>query len=235
MKAEILFPDLINLYGELWNGKIIKTILKENCYFTNYDQQPHFIDESIDLIYIGPTSENKQLIILDKLKHYRERLVELIENGTIFLCVGNGGDYFGQYIITDNYIKTNCLNIFDYYTKIDFKTRHNSMFLGVDHQNLEYVGFKSQFGLLQNVKSEDTWIKTRRGYGNNINEVGEGFKYKNFYLTNIIGPFLIMNPYFLIKLFDLKNYCIDKNILSNMILAYEQRLKEFKDPKTKND
>ncbi len=231
MKAEILFPDIINLYGELWNGKILKLLLKDNCYFTNYTKQPKFVTEDIDLIYIGPTSEIKQKYVLNVLMSYRKRILELINKGTIFLCVGNGGDYFGRYI-DDGTNKILCLNIFDYYTKIDFSTRHNCLFLGHDDE-LEYVGFKSQFGLLYNIDDQYNWIRTDRGHGNDLTSKYEGFKYNNFYLTNLMGPFLIMNPYFLKNLFQLKNSNFDLYLFDKLVLAYNQRVKEFKDSHTK--
>lgn len=235
MKVEVLFPDLINLYGELGNAKLLKMIFKEDCFYTNYSDEPKFIKEDVDLIYIGPCSEARQLLVLKKFLNYKDRLKELIEKGCIFICVGNGGDYFGQYILDDDKNKIECLKFFSYHTEIDTTKRHNCFFLGKDIDGLEYVGFKSQFGLVYDVKDENLWLKTLRGSGNNKDQKDEGFRYKNFFLTNLIGPFLVMNPYFLKKVLQLKKYSFELDIFDDMIKAYSQRVEEFKDPKTEND
>lgn len=234
MKVEVLFPDLINLYGELGNAKLLKMIFKDDCYFTNYSDEPKFNKEDIDLIYLGPCSESRQLIVLKKLLIYKDRLKELVEKGCIFICVGNGGDYFGSYILDDQKNKIPCLGFFNYHTEINTSKRHNCFFLGKDDDGLEYVGFKSQFGLIYDVKDEDIWLTKIRGSGNNEKQENEGFKYKNFFLTNLIGPFLIMNPHFVKKVLELKNYNFELDIYDDMVKAYKQRVEEFKDPKTEN-
>ena len=234
MKAEIIFPDMINLYGEQGNARLLRQILNDDCRFTLFTERPWFADEDVDLIYIGPTSEPKQITILDQLRPYRSRLQELIEQGCTVLCVGNGGDYFGTHIagIAPNPVER--LGIFSYHTLVDYQHRHNSFYLGTDANHLEFVGFKSQFGLVHDIPESQTWLHTLRGFGNTAEMAGEGFRHLNFYLTNLIGPFLVMNPHFTAQILREHDVEMDRNLFDQMVKAYDQRVLEFKDPKTVN-
>ena len=60
----------------------------------------------------------------------------------------------------------------------------------------------------------------------------EGIKYKNFYGTYLVGPFLIVNPLFTKYL--LKKLGVENPVLAHedvIMDAYQQRMKEFMDPK----
>ena len=72
----------------------------------------------------------------------------------------------------------------------------------------------------------------KENLGNNNEDNNEGYNYKNFYGTYLIGPFLVFNPYFMKHIKSILN---DENLLpfeEETIDAYNFRLKEFEDPKT---
>lgn len=233
MKIEILYSEICNLYGDYYNHIYLeKNLNDKTIYKTSLYDTPKFINEDIDLIYIGSASETNQLLIIEKLMPYKEKLKEMIENNKVIIATGNSFEIFGKYIY-DETLKQEipCLNIFDYYAKRDMNKRHNSLFLG-EFNNFSVVGHKSQFSFIYGVNEDNMLFKLNRGTGNNKEQAYEGFKYKNFYGTYVLGPLLVFNPLFTKYIFKILN--IDKKLIfeEEAMDAYKFRLKEFQDPKT---
>lgn len=99
MKIEILFPEFCNLFGDMSNIKYLKMCLPDAEYIeTGMDEEPAFIKNDVNLIYMGPMTERTQEKVIVKLKPLKERLKELIEKGTCFLFTGNAVEVLGKYI-----------------------------------------------------------------------------------------------------------------------------------------
>lgn len=233
MKIEVLYSELCNLNGDLANMKYLQQCLPTSQFmYTSILDEPKFIKEKVDLIYLGPMSEPTQEVVLKKLELYKNKIKELIENGTTFLIVGNALDLFGNYIIEDNK-KIECLKIFDFYAERHMNDRHNSLCLG-KFQKINIVGFRSQFTQIYGDNSENYFVKVERGIGINKDSLYEGIHYKNFYGTYLLGPLLILNPLFtkhLLRNLGVKNPKL--KFEKESMDAYKQRLKEFKDPNKK--
>ena len=87
IKIEVLFPEVCNLCGDLFNIKYLKNCIEEcEVLETNLTDEPRFIsDKDIKLIYMGPMSEKTQILVIEKLKKYKDIINKLIENNIIFL------------------------------------------------------------------------------------------------------------------------------------------------------
>ena len=97
MKIEVLYGELANLYGDLFNIRFLEQSLDNvTIYYTGINEKPHFTYENIDLIYMGPMMERYQEIVIDRLKPYKEKIKELIENEQVFLITGNAIEIFGD-------------------------------------------------------------------------------------------------------------------------------------------
>ena len=222
MKIEVLYSEVANLYGDLFNIHYLeKTIPNVTVYYTGLNDKPKFADEKIDLIYMGPMMERFQEVIINKLKPYKKEIKELIENDTIFLITGNALEIFGSKI---DDIKA--LGIFKTTAKRDFTKHHNSCFIG-DFENMKIVGFKSQFSYLYDNKY--SFINVINGYGMNENDPNEGIRYHNFFGTYLIGPFLIYNPPFTEYLLKLLKYNGDIAYREDVYKAYNIRKEEYLD------
>ena len=80
MKIEILYKEVCNLYGDYYNHIYLEKCFKNaTIYETTLNETPHFIEEDIDLIYLGSSSEKQQELIINKLLPYKNRLKELID------------------------------------------------------------------------------------------------------------------------------------------------------------
>lgn len=229
LKIEILFPEFCNLYGDISNMKYLKKCLPDaNFIETAFDEEPCFVKEKVNFIYLGPMTENMQEKVITKLKPYKERIEELIEKNVIFLITGNAIEIFGKYIENEDGSKIEALGIFDIYAKRDMLHRHNSIFIG-KWDNIDIVGFKSQFTFAYGNNEENYFAKVEKGIGLNKESKLEGIMKNNFIGTYLIGPILILNPLFTEKL--LEKMKIDKKSLifeEDLKAAYSQRLEEFK-------
>ncbi len=185
-----LYYDLLNLYGESGNIKILKKYFEEQNIKVNI----HFVTigddinlKNIDIIYIGNGTENNQLLALSHLKKYKKEIKEYIENNKILISTGNSIEMFGSKID-----KIDALNIFNY-------TTINDNFRVVDEVLLESVLLKDKIIGFQNqekiLKINDNHLfKVIKGTGDYPKSNYEGYKYKNFYGTHLIGPLLVRNP-----------------------------------------
>ena len=145
MKIEVLFPEICNLFGDLYNINYLEKCLPEvQRVHTPLTGQPLFLTEEPALVYLGPMSERSQEKVLEKLRPCRDRLAELIQNGAAFLLTGNAGEVFGSYIENEDGSRIEGLGLLPLHARRDMMHRHNSVFLG-EFQGAEAMGFKSQF------------------------------------------------------------------------------------------
>lgn len=229
LKIEILFPEFCNLYGDISNMKYLKKCLPNaNFIETAFDEEPTFIKEKVNFIYLGPMTESMQEKVITKLRPYKERIKELIEENIIFLVTGNAIEIFGEYIENEDGSRIEALGIFNIYAKRDMLHRHNSTFIG-KWEDIEIVGFKSQFTFGYGDNKENYFAEVEKGIGLNKESNLEGIQKNNFVATYLIGPILILNPYFTKKL--IQKIGIEEPKIAfeeDTINAYKQRLEEFK-------
>ena len=229
MKIEILFPDICTLNGDLYNPIYLSECIKgSKLIYTTFDEEPAFINEQIDVIYIGSMTEHNQELVIEKLMPYKDKIENLIDKGTIFLVTGNATNIFGKSIFRKGK-EIKGLNIFDFYTVQDFDNRYHELFLG-GFEKIDIIGFRSDFGKIY--KNKYNFIDVKKGIGNNDKDKNEGVRKNNFFATNILGPFLIQNPLFTKYLINL----IDPNIKelkyeAEIMDAYKARLEEYKNLK----
>ena len=231
MKIEILYPKLCNIFGDSANYKYLELNLpKTQFIYTDCNSTPLFIKEDIDMVYIGSMSEKSQAYTIKLQNEYKEAITDYIESGKIFLATGNSLEIFGNYIEDESGEKTDCLGIFDIYTKRNLKIHHNSWFLG-KYEDIDIIGNRRQFSFSYYGEKTSPFFDVKGGVGFNKDTDKEGIAYKNFYATYILGPLLIMNPY-LTKMFLKKLNVYDGlKFEKEAIEAYDKRLKFLQEKK----
>lgn len=229
MKIEVLFPEFCNLFGDMGNIQYLKMCLPEATFIeTSIKDEPAFISENVDMIYMAPMTERGQIKVIEKLKPYKERIEELIENNTVFLFVGNALETLGKYIEIEDGTKIEALGIFDVYAKRDINNRRSCLLLG-NYEDIEIVGFKSQFTTMYGDNSQDYFVQVQMGEGINENTNLEGIQKNHFIGTYIIGPILVLNPLFTKKFLQMLGVENPQLALEEDVkAAYSQRLGEFK-------
>ena len=228
MKIEILFPEFCNLYGDMFNMKYLKKCLPEAEFIeTALEEEPTFVKENVNLIYLGPMTEKTQEKVISKLLPYKERIIDLIEKNTVFLFTGNAIEVLGKYIENEDETSIEGLGIFDVYAKRDMFHRHNSFLIG-KYEDIEVIGFKSQFTMLYGDNTNMAFLEVEKGIGINKESKLEGIKKNNFIGTYLIGPLLILNPLFTKKILEMLGLESEVALKEETMAAYEERIKEFR-------
>ena len=208
MKIEILYPELCNLNGDMGNIRYLKKCVPEiEILETTINEKPKFIDQGdISLVYMGTSTEKSQEIIIEKLKPYTEQIKQKIDNTQLFLFLGNSLEILGKYIENEDG------------SKIE-----------------EILGFRGQFTMLYGNNENNYFAKAEMGIGINEQTKLEGIHKNNFLATYIIGPILILNPYFTLKLLKMMGVENPKLAFEKEVIeAYNIRLKKFKELQSKN-
>ena len=228
MKIEILFPEFCNLYGDMFNMKYLKKCLPDAEFIeTALEEEPTFVKENVNLIYLGPMTEKTQEKVISKLLPYKERIIELIGKNTVFLFTGNAVEVLGKYIENEDGTRIEGLGIFDVYAKRDMFHRHNSFLIG-KYEDIEVIGFKSQFTMLYGDNTNMAFLEVEKGIGINKESKLEGIKKNNFIGTYLIGPLLILNPLFTKKILEMLGVDGEVALKEETMAAYEERIKEFR-------
>lgn len=234
MVVEILFPESCNLYGDGLNVQYLRQSLPDAEFiYTAITDEPYFAKNDPDFIYLGGTSESIQRRIIEKLLPLKDRILELVDNGVVFLATGNAGEIFTKKItyVTEK-LEVNGLGIFDLEVKTDWFKRYNGKVLAT-FEGFKVVGFRTQFSFLYGDNSKDYFLECTRGVGINKESKLEGMRRNNLICTQLIGPILALNPQLCKYLLNLAGSDAQPAHWDAAMAAYEQRVKEFEDPATK--
>lgn len=182
MKVSILclYYDLMNLYGDTGNVKVLKYHLEELGikYEISYKTFGEKLDFSLyDLVMIGSGTEDNRFICMKHLLKYKKDIKKLVNENKFFLVTGNAISMFGKRIYGEK-----ALGIFDFEVVKSDERISKEVILENDICAPIYGFFNHQ-----DVIS-----------GNNKFLFGdEGIHYKNFYGTFTLGPILSRNSEFL--------------------------------------
>lgn len=182
MKINILclYYDLMNLYGDTGNIKVLKYHLDElNIKYTiDYKSIKDKLEiKKYDLILIGASTEENRELCLKHLLKYKKDIKEYIENNKFFLATGNAISMFGKSLYNEK-----ALNVFDFEVS-ESKERISEEVILENNICSPIYGFFNHQDIISNIKYP---------LFNN-----EGIHYKNFYATFTLGPILSRNPEFL--------------------------------------
>lgn len=215
MKIEVLFPEFCNLYGDISNMKYLQQCLPEAEFiYTSYEQEPTFITEPVDLIYMGTMTESAQEAIIKKLQPYTPAIQASIANNQVWFLTGNAIEVFGEYIENEDGSKVEGLKVFPVHAKRNRMHRHNSLFIG-NIEDIKVVGFKSQFTMLYGDNENSYFMEVEKGIGIHPESKKEGIRQNNFLATYVLGPVLILNP-------QLTKWLLQKMGVVEPKLAYEE-------------
>ncbi len=229
IKIEVLFPEVCNLYGETFNIKYLERCIDDvETINTALTDTPRFVSEDVNMIYMAPMPESIQELAIKKLEPYKKRIKELIDKKVVFLLVGNAVEVFGKYIENEDGSKIEALGILDLYAKRDMMHRHNSAFIG-QFEDIEVIGYKSQFTMVYTDNTENYFAKVERGIGINKESKLEGVRVNNLIGTYLLGPILVLNPLLTKKILEMLGIKEPKlKYEADLIDAYQKRLEEIR-------
>ena len=200
-KILYLYPDILDLYGDIGNIKVLKYRLEKRGISVIVDTYsidnpaPNF--SAYDIVFSGGGADNEQQILAEDLIKYKEQIKEAVSNGVFFLLICGSYQLFGQYYkgVEGNIIQG--LEIFDYYTEAieDRKKRCIGNIVietMINGKETKVIGFENHGGQTFNI--EEPFGSVLYGNGNKFGDLNEGYMSKNVIATYLHGPLLSKNP-----------------------------------------
>jgi len=210
-----LYPDAMNLYGDL--GNIIA--ITKRCEWRGIETDVvdvHVGDKvsfaTADLIYMGGGQDSGQKIVTNDLMEKGEAIKEAINEGAAALLICGGFQLFGEYFQTASGDKIPGIGVFDAYTIAGNKRLIGNVVVDIAHSLTEWgnqfnippassghttlVGFENHSG--QTLLRGDTKPLgyVIRGFGNKGDGSYEGAVHKNAFGSYLHGSLLPKNPWF---------------------------------------
>ena len=229
IKVEALYFELCNFFGDGFNVRYLKDSSDEiEVIETAFSEEPYFVKHDVNLIVMGSTTEERQERIIEKLRPYKGRILELILKDVPFLITGNALEIFGEKIEKEDGSVVEGLGIYPTVAKQKMLARHNSLFLG-KMEGMEIVGYKSQFAHSYGDNEKNYAFEVINGVGLSPEVKKEGIRIHNFIATYVLGPLLPLNPDFtewLLKKAGVKNP--KAKYSEEARKAWEIRVEEFR-------
>ncbi|WP_101720924.1 MurT ligase domain-containing protein [Eggerthella timonensis] len=197
-----LFPDLLNLYGDGGNVRILEQRLRWRGIPVEVKRVNHgeAVDLSgVDLVMLGGGPDREQRLASDELMGMRDQLRAYVEDGGVLLAICGGYQILGhEWLLGDEVVKG--LGI------VDMTTERASGGSGdrlIDNIVLTsplakrpVVGYENHAGRTHLGAGVEPFgsVASATGHGNNDADKQDGVRYKNVVGTYLHGPLLAKNP-----------------------------------------
>ncbi|GAB6167612.1 type 1 glutamine amidotransferase [Clostridium carnis] len=192
-----LYPDLLNVYGDVGNILIIKHRAEKRGIKVNVihcSLNDTFDEENTDFLFFGGGQDFEQSIVSDDLKTIKkDSLEKYIESGKVTLAICGGYQLLGKYYMAPTGEKIEGLGILNIYTISGEKRFIGNTVIFNEEFNETYVGFENHSGRTY-INRLNPLGKCKHGYGNNGEDNEEGCIYKNTFCTYFHGSLLAKNP-----------------------------------------
>lgn len=185
-----LYYDIMNLYGEYGNIKILEQHLKDQSFEVIVDKKS--IGEAknfneYDFIYMGCGTERNQQAILQDIIKDKEELQNVMENGKVILFTGNSYEILGKSIDGNP-----ALGFFEFETEHKEKRETPDVICTSEILENKVVGFINTMSVIKN--NDKPLFKIEWNSESSKVDEPDGIIYNNLMGTHLIGPLLIRNP-----------------------------------------
>lgn len=192
-----LYPDLLNVYGDMGNILVLKHRaelrgIKVNVINVSLGDQ--FNKDTYDIVFFGGGQDYEQSIVSnDLINMKREPLKAYIEEDKVLLAICGGYQLLGKYYATPTGEKLEGLGILDIYTESGDTRFIGNTVIYNEEFNETYVGFENHSGRTY-IGDLKPLGKCIHGYGNNGESGYEGCIYRNTFCSYFHGSLLSKNP-----------------------------------------
>lgn len=201
IKILYLYPDILDLYGDIGNIKVLKYRIEKRGFsaiidtYSIGDKAPDF--SAYDVVFSGGGADNEQKILSEDLVKYKEKIKKAVSEGVFFLLICGSYQLFGKYYKGVDGEIIPGLEIFDYYTEaIEDRSKRciGNIVLEaeIDGEKTKIIGFENHGGQTFDIK--ENFGSVLFGNGNKFGDSNEGFRMKNVIGTYLHGPLLSKNP-----------------------------------------
>lgn len=197
-----LFPDLLNLYGDGGNVRVLAQRLRWRGIPVEVRRVNHgeSIDlAGVDLVFLGGGPDREQRLASSELMRMRDELRAYVEDGGVLLAICGGYQILGrEWLLGDEVVEG--LGIIDMTTE---RAAGGSADRLIDNivlrsplATLPVVGYENHAGRTRLGTGVEAFgsVASSTGHGNNEVDKADGVRYKNLVGTYLHGPLLAKNP-----------------------------------------
>ncbi len=202
IRIEYIAPELSHFYGDhanlLYLSKKAEMMgNKVEIIPTHLNDKPAFVDLKAcpDMIYIGPTTEHAQAVLIKTLLKYKNELHDAIEEGKLVLTTGNSLEIFYTNIISEDKSSIKPLGFFELESE-RFLGKRYSMNVICEYEGHKIAGYKNLLSQTISKNNPYPLFKVVKEAGELKESTWEGIHYQNLYATYLLGPILLQNPMF---------------------------------------
>lgn len=197
-KILYLYYDIMNLYGENGNLRMMERVLKDKGAEVETHRKT-ITDDGIDftqydLIYCGAGTERSRDACLKHLRKFSASLKEAYEMGKVMLFTGNSYEMLGKSLHTAEGEDVEGLGLFGFTVEEQKKNRcSGDVTLKCDLSEEQFIGYINKCSKVEGIENPLFEILSVVG---NLKDASDGIHEKNFFGTQVIGPVLVKNPAF---------------------------------------
>lgn len=197
-----LFPDLLNLYGDGGNVRVLEQRLRWRGIPVEVRRVKHgqSIDLStVDLVFLGGGPDREQRLASCALMEMREELAAFVENDGVLLSICGGYQILGhEWLLGEEVVKG--LGLVDITTERapggSINRLIDNIVLRSPEVAMPIVGYENHAGRTHLGSGVQPFgeVVSSTGHGNNDDDKRDGIRYKNAIGTYLHGPLLAKNP-----------------------------------------
>lgn len=225
-----LYPDLLNVYGDIGNILILKQRAEKRGIKVNIENVSigdNFVAENYDIVFFGGGQDYEQSIVSkDLVETKKDEITSYIQSGKVFLSICGGYQLLGKTYATSTGEILEGLGVLDIYTEGSKDRLIGNSIIYNEEFNETYVGFENHSGKTYIGELKPLGI-VKYGFGNNGEDKKEGCIYKNTFCTYFHGSLLSKNPELADRLLSLAiNNKYDFKNLTPLDDTFELKAKE---------
>lgn len=195
MRIGHLFPDLLNLYGDLGNIRSLERRLQWRgieCEIENFGLNDPIRFQDLDIVVLGGGSDREQQIVCQRLQAIREDFKAYVEAGGVVLAICGGYQLLGHFYESAQ-AKIEGLGILDIDTVHQPQRLIGNIALKSELIEQPIIGFENHSGRTR-IYTHQPLGDVLFGYGNDDTSKKEGVVYRHLIGTYCHGPLLPKNP-----------------------------------------
>ena len=197
-----LFPDLLNLYGDGGNVKVLERRARERgipveVRCVNHGENVDLA--GVDLVFLGGGPDREQRLASEDLMRMRDDLHAYVEDDGVLLAICGGFQILGhEWLLGEEVVKG--LGLVDMTTERAPGGSGNRLIGNIALRSpladQAVVGYENHAGRTHLGTGVEAFgdVASSTGHGNNDSDKRDGVRYKNVVGTYLHGPLLPKNP-----------------------------------------
>ena len=197
-----LFPDLLNLYGDGGNVKVLERRARERgipVEVRRVNHGEHVDLAGVDLVFLGGGPDREQRLASEDLMRMRDDLHAYVEDDGVLLAICGGFQILGhEWLLGEEVVKG--LGLVDMTTERAPGGSGNRLIGNIALRSpladQAVVGYENHAGRTHLGTGVEAFgdVASSTGHGNNDSDKRDGVRYKNVVGTYLHGPLLPKNP-----------------------------------------